>query len=183
MAPPVAGEAGVTQGHGGRIEVLADLSAEGAPGLYGVGDVANVLDRDGRPLPQLGSVAVQSGVCAADNILADAAGQPRKPFVYRDKGIMAMIGRGAAIAEVGERRRELRGLPAFGAWLGVHAALMTGVRNRLETLLDWGFDYFSRSRGPQILDRAEAAAIDWSDDGARPAADPTDTPAADRTPA
>jgi NADH dehydrogenase len=54
----------------------------------------------------------------------------------------------------------------------VHAVLMTGVRNRIETFLDWGFDYFSRSRGPQVLDRAEAARIDWSDDG------PTDSAAA-----
>jgi NADH:ubiquinone reductase (H+-translocating) len=103
-------------------------------------------------------------VCAADNILAGVTGAPRRPFAYHDKGIMAMIGRGAAIAEVGAGRRELRGRPAFAAWLGVHAALMTGVRNRVETFLDWGFDYFSRSRGPQVLDRSDAAAIDWADD-------------------
>jgi NADH:ubiquinone reductase (H+-translocating) len=171
MAPPLAGEAGLTQGHGGRIEVLADLRAEGAPGVYAVGDIANIPGPDGHALPQLGSVAMQSGVRAAENILADAAGRPREPFAYRDKGIMAMIGRGAAIA-AGPKRRELHGLPAFGAWLGVHAVLMTGVRNRIETFLDWGFDYFSRSRGPQVLDRAEAARIDWSDDG------PTDSAAA-----
>jgi NADH dehydrogenase len=117
-------------------------------------------------LPQLGSVAAQSGVWAAENLLADMEGRPRTPFHYRDKGIMAMIGRGAAIA-AGPYRRELRGLPAFAAWLGVHAALLTGVRNRIETFLDWGFDYFSRSRGPQILDRSTATAIDWSDDTAQ----------------
>src|SRR4051794_27236760 len=90
MAPPVAGEAGLTQGHGGRIEVRADLSAEGAPGVYAAGDIANIPGPDGRPLPQLGSVALQSGVRAAENILADAEGRPREPFTYRDKGIMAM---------------------------------------------------------------------------------------------
>jgi NADH:ubiquinone reductase (H+-translocating) len=164
MAPPLAGEVGATQGHGGRIEVLPDLTLEGLPGVYAIGDVANIPGPDGT-LPQLGSVAMQSGVAAADNILADAAGRPRAPFHYRDKGIMAMIGRGAAIA-AGPRRRELRGLPAFAAWLGVHALLLTGVRNRAETFLDWGWDYFSRSRGPQILDRSEATAIDWEDDPA-----------------
>ncbi len=173
MAPPVAGEAGLTQGHGGRIEVRADLSAEGAPGVYAAGDIANIPGPDGRALPQLGSVALQSGVRAAENILADAEGRPREPFTYRDKGIMAMIGRGAAIA-AGPHRRELHGLPAFGAWLGVHAVLMTGVRNRIETFLDWGFDYFSRSRGPQVLDRTEAARIDWSDGGATDAAGASD---------
>jgi NADH dehydrogenase len=164
MAPPLAGEVGATQGHGGRIEVLPDLTLEGLPGVYAIGDVANIPGPDGT-LPQLGSVAMQSGVAAADNILADAAGRARTPFHYRDKGIMAMIGRGAAIA-AGPRRRELRGLPAFAAWLGVHALLLTGVRNRAETFVDWGWDYLSRSRGPQILDRSEATEIDWQDDPA-----------------
>jgi NADH:ubiquinone reductase (H+-translocating) len=164
MAPPLAGEVGATQGHGGRVEVLPDLTLEGLPGVYAIGDVANIPGPDGT-LPQLGSVAMQSGVAAADNILADAAGRPRTPFHYRDKGIMAMIGRGAAIA-AGPRRRELRGFPAFAAWLGVHALLLTGVRNRAETFLDWGWDYLSRSRGPQLLDRSEATAIDWEDDAA-----------------
>src|ERR1700759_1169545 len=82
----------------------------------------------------------------------------------RDKGIMAMIGRGAAVAEVGKHRHELYGSIAFAAWLGVHAALMSGVRNRIEAFVDWGWDYFSGSRGPQILDRrSEAAHIDWGD--------------------
>jgi NADH:ubiquinone reductase (H+-translocating) len=172
MAPPLAGEVGATQGHGGRIEVLPDLGLEGLPGVYAIGDVANIPGPDGT-LPQLGSVAMQSGVAVADNILADAAGRPRAPFRYRDKGIMAMIGRGAAIA-AGPRRRELRGFPAFAAWLGVHALLLTGVRNRAETFLDWGWDYLSRSRGPQLLDRSEATAIDWEDDAAAIAGAATD---------
>ena len=71
------------------------------------------------------------------------AGKPRKSFHYHDKGIMAMIGRGAAIAEVGPHRHELHGVIAFSAWLGVHAALMTGVRNRVDAFIDWGWDYFS----------------------------------------
>jgi NADH dehydrogenase len=166
MAPPIAGETGGTQGHGGRIEVLPDLSIEGRPGLYAIGDIANIPGPDGDPLPQLGSVAMQSGACVADNLVAGMAGRAPRPFAYRDKGIMAMIGRGAAIAEVGAGRRELRGVPAFAAWLGVHAALMTGVRNRAETFLDWGFDYFSRTRGPQVLDRSETAVIEWADDPA-----------------
>jgi NADH dehydrogenase len=90
-----------------------------------------------------------------------------------------MIGRGAALAEVGPRRRELHGLPAFLAWLGVHALLMTGVRNRIETFIDWGWDYLSRSRGPQVLDREGAAEIDWGEDlpGAGDAAAEQRTPA------
>jgi NADH dehydrogenase FAD-containing subunit len=135
-------------------------------GVYAVGGVANIPGPDGRVPPQLGSVALQSGVWAAENILAGLDGRPRRPFRYRDKGIMAMIGRGAALAEIGPRRRELHGLPAFGAWLGVHGVLMTGVRNRIETLMDWSWDYLAHNRGPQVLDRAATAEIDWGDDRA-----------------
>ena len=78
--------------------------------MYAVGDMANIPAPDGGWYPQLGSVALQSGTHAADNVLADAAGASRKPFHYHDKGIMAMIGRGAAIAEVGPHRHELHGL-------------------------------------------------------------------------
>lgn len=164
MAPPLAAAAGLPQGRGGRIEVEPDLSVDGLPGVYVAGDVANIPGPDGQPHPQLGSVALQSGVCAADNVLADFAGRSRKPFHYRDKGIMAMIGRGAAVAEVGPHRHELHGAIAFSAWLGVHATLMTGVRNRVDAFVSWGADYFTRDRGPQVLDRADAARIDWDHD-------------------
>ena len=163
-APPVAAAGDLPRGRGGRIDVRPDLLVEGADGVYAVGDVANIPSPDGHTHPQLGSVALQSGVWAAENILADAAGKPRKSFHYHDKGIMAMIGRGAAIAEVGPHRHELHGAIAFSAWLGVHASLMTGVRNRVDAFIDWGWDYFTKSRGPQVLDRADIAKIDWDED-------------------
>ena len=164
MAPPLASLGGLPRGRGGRIDVLPDLTVDGAPGVYAVGDVANIPAPHGGAHPQLGSVALQSGTWAAQNILADFAGKPRKSFHYHDKGIMAMIGRGAAIAEVGEHRHELHGVIAFSAWLGVHAALMSGVRNRVDAFVNWGSDYFTSHRGPQILDRADAAQIDWDQD-------------------
>jgi NADH dehydrogenase len=160
-AAELAGASGVVQGRGGRLEVLADLSVDGAPGVHAAGDVANIPDRHGEPLPQLGSVALQSGAWVADNVLADFAGKPRKAFHYHDKGIMAMIGRGAAVAEVGPHRHELHGHIAHTAWLGVHAQLMTGVRNRIDAFVAWGWTAASSGRGPQVLDRSEAARIDW----------------------
>jgi NADH dehydrogenase len=166
MAPPVAEASGLPRGRGGRIDVLEDLTVDGAPGVYAIGDVANIPAPDGGTHPQLGSVALQSGAAAADNLLADAAGKPRKSFHYHDKGIMAMIGRGAAVAEVGAHRHELHGVIAFSAWLGVHASLMTGVRNRVDAFINWGWDYFSENRGPQLLDRTGAARIDWDEDRA-----------------
>jgi NADH dehydrogenase len=163
-APPLAATAGLPQGRGGRIDVRPDLAVEGFPGVYVVGDAANIATPDGQTQPQLGSVALQAGSWAAENILAVAAGRAATPFHYHDKGIMAMIGRGAAIAEVGPHRHELHGAIAFSAWLGVHAALMTGVRNRIDAFIAWGWDNFTSGHGPQVLDRSEAARIDWGED-------------------
>ena len=75
-----------------------------------------------------------------------------------------MIGRGAAIAEVGPHRHELHGVIAFSAWIGVHVMLMTGVRNRIDAFVNWAWDYFSSNSGPQLLDRSDAAQIDWGED-------------------
>jgi NADH dehydrogenase len=175
MAATPAAASGLPLGRGGRIDVGPDLAPQGAPGVYVIGDMANIPGPDGRAFPQLGSVALQSGQCVAKSILADIGGKPRPVFEYKDKGIMAMIGRGAAVAEVGKHRHELHGSIAFAAWLGVHAALMSGVRNRIEAFVDWGWDYFSKTRGPQLLDRRSAAAhIDW--------ADPDDSEVSIRTP-
>src|SRR3954467_10467851 len=91
MGPTVAGDSELPQGRGGRIDVHPDLTVDGAPGLYAIGDAANTPAPDGHAHPQLGSVAMQSGTAAAENILADFAGKPRKGFHYHDKGIMAMI--------------------------------------------------------------------------------------------
>jgi NADH:ubiquinone reductase (H+-translocating) len=166
-AAALADAAGLSQGHGGRLEVQPDLTVEGFPRVYVVGDLANIPGSDGHPLPQLGSVALQSGTWAAKNLLADFGGRPRQPFEYKDKGIMAMIGRGSAIAAMGPRRREVHGPLAFAAWLGVHGALLTGVRARLHALADWAGANVSRMRGAQVMDRADAAAIDWTEE--RPA--------------
>ena len=177
MAAPVAANCGLAQGKGGRVDVQPDLALSGSEGVYAIGDVANIAGPDGKPLPQLGSVALQSGKTAADNILADFEGKPRKSFEYRDKGIMAMIGRRAAIAEMGKNHHEVHGQLAHVAWLGVHASLMTGTRDKIEAIIDWGWDRFSKTGGPHVLDRGDAAAIDWEDDPAVTSSGATTGPA------
>jgi len=165
-AAPVAAACGLAQGRGGRVDVQPDLTVGGHRGVYAVGDIANISGRDGKPLPQLGSVALQSGKAAAENILAEFAGRAPMDFAYRDKGIMAMIGRTEAIAAIGKKHHEVHGQLAHMAWLGVHASLMTGTRDKIEAIIDWGWDRFSKTGGPHVLDRGEAAAIDWEDDPA-----------------
>src|SRR5262249_31597758 len=175
MASSLAGNSGLPQGHGGRIEVLPDLTVAGFPGVYALGDFANIPSAKGQPLPQLASVAQQCGQWTARNILAEIAGEERTPFQYHDKGIMAMIGRDAAVAELGRKRHELDGPIAFAAWLGVHALLMSGVRQRIEAFIDWSWSYFSRSRPIQVLDRSDASRIDWDEntEGESPSASPS----------
>jgi len=160
-ASPLSASAGLPRGHGGRIDVRPDLTVDGFPGVYVLGDFANIPGPDNESLPQLGSVAQQCGAWAAKNILAEIAGETRTAFHYHDKGIMAMIGRNAAVAAVGKKRHELDGPIGFAAWIGVHALLMSGVRERVEAFVDWAWNYFSRSRAIQILDRADVSHIDW----------------------
>ena len=164
MAAPVARASGLPTGRGGRVQVEPDLTVTGFPAIYALGDFANIPGPDGRALPQLGSVALQAGRWAAKNIVADVEGKPRRPFHYFDKGIMAMIGRNAAIAEIGERRHELTGAVAYAMWLGVHLALLTTLQVKIETFVEWVWDYFLQERGVQLLNRSDAARIDWYGD-------------------
>jgi NADH:ubiquinone reductase (H+-translocating) len=168
-ASSLSSNLGINPGHGGRIDVQPDLTVPGLTGVYALGDFANIAGKAGEPLPQLGSVAEQSGKWCAKNILLDIAGKPREPFRYLDKGIMAMIGQNSAVAEVGEKRHELEGVIAFAAWIGVHAALLSSTRAKVEAFVEWAWDYFGASRGDAVLDRTEELQIDWSDDAEEPA--------------
>ena len=160
---------GIRPGHGGRVDVAPDLTVPGYQGVYALGDFANITGKDGQHLPQLASVAEQAGKWCAKNIAADIAEEQRKPFAYFDKGIMAMIGRGSAVAEMGAHRYELEGPMAFMSWLGVHVALLSTMQAKIEAIVEWMWDYFSDVRGDQVLDRFSQEAIDW---GADKPADP-----------
>jgi NADH dehydrogenase len=163
-AAPIAATSGLPQGRGGRIDVGRDFMVAGFPGVLVIGDIANIPAKDGAWHPQLGSVALQSGAAAANSILADIHGAKPRSFSYLDKGTMAMIGRGAAIAQV--RGVELHGKLAFGAWLGVHAALMTGGSNRVSAFKSWAVDYFGKQRAPEVLDRSGTPRMVWEEDDA-----------------
>ena len=161
QAASVVGATGLPQGRGGRIDVDPDLSVAGHPDVYVLGDAANITDQHGNPLPQLGSVAQQAGTWAAHNIRANMAGHDTKPFEYHDKGIMAMVGRNAAVAELGADRHQITGSMAFAAWLGVHASLLSGTREKLGALLSWGNDYVSKKRPAALVDHPDDYRIDW----------------------
>jgi NADH:ubiquinone reductase (H+-translocating) len=164
-AAPLAASTGLTQGRGGRIDVQPDLRVPGHPGVYALGDFANLPAGDGTSfLPQLGSAAQQAGRWAARNIRRELHGKRPRRFIYFAKGILAMIGRSAAIAELGPSRVVVRGPLAFGMWLGVHAWLLGDNRARLEAAIDWSWDFVGNSRGVQVLDRSDATSIETDED-------------------
>ena len=168
-ASPVVSEAGAKPGRGGRLDALPDLSVQDFPGVYAVGDAANVPageDASAGALPQLGSVAQQSGAWAAHNIRRVAQGEDARPFTYKDKGIMAMIGRNAAVAEMGKHRHQVDGPLAFAAWLGVHAMLLEGVHAKTDAFLSWAWDYFDFDHAARLEASSTPRRIAWGEDDA-----------------
>ena len=142
----------------GRVVVQKDLSVPGFDCVFVAGDLANAYDVQGNVLPQLAAVAQQAGRSCADNIVAQIDGKPSHPFVYSDRGILAMIGRNAAVAELGQAHHELAGPMAFFAWLGIHAALLTTARAKLEAIIEWAWEYFLGEHAGQIIHPLEG---DW----------------------
>ncbi len=148
-ASPIAGALGVRTGRAGRIVVGSDLVIPGHPNAYAIGDIAEIPGASGT-LPQLAQVAIQSGKHAARQIRTSLAGQPSTPFSYRDKGIMATIGRRAAVAEL-PIGLKLRGTIAWLAWLGLHLVYLAGFRNRFSVFLNWAWNYVTWDRGPRLI--------------------------------
>jgi NADH:ubiquinone reductase (H+-translocating) len=145
---------GISQGAGGRVDILPELTIPQHPGVYVLGDLANFMGKDGELLPQLGSVAKQAGIHCARNIRAAIQGKPQTPFEYKDRGIMAMIGRKAAVVEFGRTRRAFFGFPAFAAWGAVHLALLPSLRIALQAILEWSIDLWGAIHLNAIVSRS-----------------------------
>jgi len=133
----------------GRVPIAPDLSLPGRREIFVIGDLSSLKDASGKPVPGLGSAAIQEGKAAADNIMRDLRGEDRAPFKYWDKGTMATIGRRRAIAQVG--RLHLSGYLAWLAWLFVHLILLIGFRNRLMVLREWLWSYLMRERSARLI--------------------------------
>jgi NADH:quinone reductase (non-electrogenic) len=128
---------GIDLQRGNRIAVGPDLALPGHPEVYVVGDVAAITDaKTEQVLPQLGSVALQSGEHAGKTIAARLAGKEPEPFAYKDKGTMATIGRGAAVVQF-LRGRTMTGVKAQAAWGAVHLALLPTNEDRAKAVVSW----------------------------------------------
>ena len=135
----------------GRVKVLPDLSVPGHPEIFAIGDTALACDADGKPYPGLAPVAKQQGEYIAKQLRARLAGKTVPgAFRYRDRGTMATIGRGAAIAKFSDRF-QLTGFVAWVLWGLVHVLFLVGFRNRFTVLADWMWSYVTFQSGARLI--------------------------------
>jgi NADH dehydrogenase len=146
----LAEKAGATVDRMGRVMVNPDLTVPGHPEIFVIGDMAHLAGIDGNPLPGLAPVATQQGRYVAGLIGKRLRGESLPgPFSYFDKGTMAVIGRHAAVAEIGRFR--FGGIMAWLMWLFIHLLLLINFESRLVVIIRWAFSYFTHSRGSRVL--------------------------------
>jgi NADH:ubiquinone reductase (H+-translocating) len=149
-AHPLADVLGLEQTRGGRIVVGEDLSVPGRPEVFVVGDLAGAGDGKGGLLPQVAQPAIQEARHAARNLERTLKGEPRTGFEYKDKGIMATIGRNAAVTELPSGAK-FQGVLAWYMWLVLHLAYIIGFRSRLAVLVNWIWSYVTYDRHARII--------------------------------
>jgi NADH dehydrogenase len=154
LATALAEAVGVQVDRTGRLTVEPDLSLPGHPEVLALGDMVQV--RGTNPLPGVAPVAIQQGHYAAKLISNRLMGRPTGRFSYRDKGNLATIGRGHAVADLGFVR--LSGVTAWLTWLVVHLWYLIGFQNRLLVFLRWVFSFVSHGRGARIIAESEHVA-------------------------
>jgi NADH dehydrogenase len=149
-AHPLADVLGLEQTRGGRIVVGDDLSVPGRPEVFVAGDLAGAGDGKGGLLPQVAQPAIQEAKHAAQQIEHSLQGTARTPFTYKDRGIMATIGRNAAVTELPSGAR-FKGVLAWYMWLVLHLAYIVGFRSRVSVLVNWIWSYLTYDRHARII--------------------------------
>jgi NADH dehydrogenase len=134
--------------------VEPDLTVPNHPEVFVTGDLAAAKSADtGAPVPGVAQGGLQMGRFAGEAIAADVLRRSptadRKPFVYRDKGSMAVIGKARAVAQIG--RLHFGGFPAWLVWGGIHIAFLIGFRNRLQVLFSWFWNWLLNARDARLI--------------------------------
>ncbi len=151
-AGPLAGTIGMGTDRAGRLTVKPDLTLEGHPEIFVLGDLAVVKDeRTGKPVPGIAPAAMQMGKYAARVIRerVKRPGEPAKPFVYHDKGMLATIGRARAVGVIGSLH--LRGFLAWLLWASVHITFLISARSRMLVMYQWVWEYVFFQRGARLI--------------------------------
>jgi len=146
----------------GRVLVGPDLSVPGHPEVFVVGDLSAFVHQTGKSLPGLAPVAVQQGYHAARNIILRCKGFPSRPFRYVDRGVLATIGRGTAVANIG--RLKLSGFAAWLAWVLVHIFQLIGFRNRFVVMFEWAWAYVTYKHSARLIMRVSEKDTGYSNE-------------------
>jgi NADH:ubiquinone reductase (H+-translocating) len=160
VASPAARWLSVETDKFGRVKVNPDLSIPGNPNIFGIGDTALVVacsrnlfgmkTRTPGPLPGVAQPAIQEGRYVADLIRRRVLGSPTPtPFVYWDKGDLAIVGRSFAVADL--RFLRFSGFPAWLVWAGVHIYSLIGFGNKLFVMLQWTVSFMTQRRQVRIF--------------------------------
>lgn len=149
-ANPLAEMLDVPLGRAGRVIVDDTMQVPSCDGVFIVGDMAYMEDKNGNPYPMQIAVAQQQARLAAQNVRRHMDGKALKPFRYFDKGIMATIGRTRAVAYL-FNRVPMTGAPAWLAWLALHLVTLMGFRNRVAVFINWVWNYFTYDRSVRII--------------------------------
>ena len=147
-ASPIAQSLGVPLDRAGRVQVMPDLTIPGRSDVFVIGDLA-AFEQDGHLVPGVAPAAIQEARHAAGNITRAVKGKLYFPFRYRDKGMLAVIGRAAAVANL--RHLKLSGFIAWLTWVIVHLYLLIGFRNRIIVMFEWAWAYFTYERGARLI--------------------------------
>jgi NADH dehydrogenase len=147
-ASSIAKSLGVPLDRAGRVTVEPTLTLATDSNIFAVGDIC-VFMQDGKPLPGVAQVAMQQGTRAGRNIRRAVAGQSLEAFKYKDYGIMATIGRGAAVGDVFGLK--ISGFFAWLFWIFLHIFWLIGFRNRFVVMTEWAWAYFSLQRRVRLI--------------------------------
>jgi NADH dehydrogenase len=158
LATRLAELTGAESDAAGRVTVEQDLTLPGHPEVFAVGDMVRVRNAEGAAvvLPGVAPVAMQQGRYAAGVVRARLRSRPTKPFRYRDKGNLATIGRGAAVADIKGLR--LSGFVAWVTWLVVHLWYLVGFQSRLVVMVRWIFSFVTHGRGARLITTPQRVA-------------------------
>jgi NADH:ubiquinone reductase (H+-translocating) len=147
-ASPLAKSLGVPLDRAGRLTPNSTLALAEYPEVLIVGDLCAFV-QDGKPLPGVAQVAMQQGAHAARNVLHAIGGKPLEPFRYRDYGIMATIGRGAAVGDVFGVK--ISGFLGWIFWIFLHIFWLIGFRNRFVVMTEWAWSYLTMQRRVRLI--------------------------------
>jgi NADH:ubiquinone reductase (H+-translocating) len=159
-AHPLAAALGVPLTRGSRVPVTDQLHLATHPEVFVVGDMAGPAGDDAA-LPQVAQVAIQMGTHAARVIRARLRGRTVPAFRYADRGQMAIVGRGAGVAELARSMggARIRGPLGWLAWLALHLVYLPGAHNRAQVLVRWLAGLASpRGHARSILEPRRGAA-------------------------